>query len=135
MFTLGVSDHVMIAHSFADPFFGPAQRLHGATYTVEIEVRAPALGPHHVVMDIGALRALVRRALDTLDYRNLDDHPAFPGRTSTTERVAEHVAELVAGAIARLEAGAAPPRGSSLRVLVRESPVAWVSCERPLAIA
>lgn len=132
MFTLGVSDHVMIAHSFADPFFGPGQRMHGATYGIEIEVRAPSLGPHHVVMDIGALRALLRRVLDTLDYRNLDDHPAFPGRTSTTERVAEHLASLIAEQIEELDADAAPASGSSLRVLVRESPVAWAAFERAL---
>src|ERR1043165_5441784 len=77
MFTLGVSDHVMIAHSFADPFFGPAQRLHGATYAIEVEVCTSSLGPHNVVMDIGALRAIVRAALDTFDYTNLDDHAAF----------------------------------------------------------
>src|ERR1700680_2707624 len=95
MFTLGVSDHVMIAHSFADPFFGPAQRMHGATYAIDLELRTPALGPHHVVMDIGALRARLRNVLADLDYRSLDDHPAFPGRTSTTERVAEYVADRV----------------------------------------
>lgn len=132
MFVLGVSDHVMIAHSFADPFFGPAQRLHGATYGVEIEVRAPRLNAHHVVMDIGALRSILREALATLDYSNLDDHPAFPGRTSTTERVAEHVTGLVAAAIRALPADAAPPAGGSLRVLLRESPVAWAAFEAPL---
>jgi 6-pyruvoyltetrahydropterin/6-carboxytetrahydropterin synthase len=92
MFVLGVSDHVMIAHSFPDPFFGPAQQLHGATYAVDLEVRAPSLGPHEVVMDIGALRALLRAVLDDLDYRNLDEHPAFAGRRSTTERVAAYIA-------------------------------------------
>src|SRR6478752_7641788 len=102
MFSVGVSDHVMIAHSFADPTFGPAQRLHGATYAVEAEVRAPSLNPHHVVMDIGAMRSFLRRVLDTLDYGNLDDHPAFPGRTSTTERVAEHIAEELAKAFVAL---------------------------------
>jgi 6-pyruvoyl-tetrahydropterin synthase len=132
MFALGVSDHVMIAHSFADPFFGPAQRLHGATYGVEIEVRTPRLNAHHVVMDIGALRAILREALATLDYSNLDEHPAFPGRTSTTERVAEHVAKLVAAAVRALPADAAPPPGGSLRVLLRESPVAYAAFEEPL---
>lgn len=132
MFVLGVSDHVMIAHSFADPFFWPAQLLHGATYVVEIEVRAPRLNAHHVVMDIGALRSILREALAALDYSNLDDHPAFPGRTSTTERVAEHVAGLVAAAIRALPADAAPPSGGSLRVLLRESPVAWAAFEAPL---
>src|ERR1700741_5321157 len=104
MFTLGVSDHVMIAHSFADPFFGPAQRLHGATYAVEVEVRTPALGPHHVVMDIGALARVVRTALAALDYRNLDELAAFPDRTSTSERVAEEIARAVAEGLGALSA-------------------------------
>lgn len=133
MFSVGVSDHVMIAHSFADPSFGPAQRLHGATYAVEVEVRAPALNEHHVVMDIGALRAILRDVLAAFDYTNLDDHPAFPGRTSTTERVAEHVASEVAAAIAALAPDARPTERASLRVLLRESPVAWASFERALA--
>jgi 6-pyruvoyltetrahydropterin/6-carboxytetrahydropterin synthase len=133
MFTLGVSDHVMVAHSFADPFFGPAQRLHGATYAVEVEVSTPALGPHRVVMDIGALRTIVRDALATLDYTNLDDHPAFPERTSTTERVAEHIAGLVATRLSALPREAAPVRPASLRVRLGESPVAWATFELPLA--
>jgi 6-pyruvoyltetrahydropterin/6-carboxytetrahydropterin synthase len=132
MFTLGVSDHIMIAHSFADRFFGPAQRLHGATYTVEVEVRATGLGPHDVVMDIGALRSILRGALDTLDYTNLDDHPAFPGRTSTTERLAAHIAGLVAGRLSELPRDAAPPGPATLSVRLRESPVAWASFEQPL---
>ena len=69
----------MVAHSFSDPFFGVAQRLHGATYTVEVEVRASALGVHNVVMDLGALQEIVHRVLAGIDYSNLDDHPAFPG--------------------------------------------------------
>ncbi|WP_437596467.1 6-pyruvoyl trahydropterin synthase family protein [Sorangium sp. So ce590] len=132
MFLLGVSDHVMIAHSFSDPFFGPATRMHGATYAIEVEIRAKALGPHHVVMDIGALHAALRRALDTIDYQNLDEHQAFPGRTSTTERVAEHVAGLLAADIAKLPADEAPHPGATLRVLVRESPSAYAGFERDL---
>ena len=132
VFTLGVSDHVMIAHSFADPFFGPAQRLHGATYAVEVEVSTPALGPHRVVMDIGALRAIVRSVLETLDYTNLDDNPAFPERTSTTERVAEHVAVLVAKRLSTLPPDAAPIRPARLRVRLGESPVAWATFELPV---
>jgi 6-pyruvoyltetrahydropterin/6-carboxytetrahydropterin synthase len=133
MFSVGVSDHVMIAHSFADPTFGPAQRLHGATYSVEIDIRAPHLNPHHVVMDIGALRTILREVLAELDYSNLDDHAAFPGRTSTTERVAEHVAHEVARRVFVLDPGARPTEGAILRVLLRESPVAWASFERSLA--
>lgn len=132
MFTLGVSDHVMIAHSFADPFFGPAQRLHGATYAIDLEVRAPALGPHDVVVDIGALRDALRSILAELDYRNLDEHRAFAGRLSTTERVAEHVANVASQRLARLASDAAPAAGSSIRVIVRESPVAYATYERPL---
>lgn len=133
MFSLGVSDHVMIAHSFADPFFGPAQRLHGATYAVELTVRTPRLGPHHVVMDIGALRDILRRTLATLDYSNLDEHPAFPERTSTTERLAEYVARCAAAEIVKLSVDAAPPAPASLCVKLNESPVAWASFELPLA--
>jgi 6-pyruvoyltetrahydropterin/6-carboxytetrahydropterin synthase len=135
MFTLGVSDHVMIAHSFADPFFGPAQRLHGATYGIELEVRAPSLGVHHVVMDIGALRDLLRAILSELDYRNLDEHAAFMGRLSTTERVAQHVADRAASRIARLateSADAAPVAGATVRVVARESPVAYAAYERAI---
>ena len=132
MFSLGVSDHIMVAHSFADPFFGPAQRLHGATYGVELTVRTPALGPHHVVMDIGALRDILRRVLASLDYTNLDDHPAFPGRTSTTERLAQHLALTIAQEVAKVPADAAPPAPATLSVLLRESPVAWASFETPI---
>ncbi len=132
MFSVGVSDHVMIAHSFADPTFGPAQRLHGATYTVEVEVRAPELNVHHVVMDIGAMRTMLRGALEALDYSNLDDHPAFPGRTSTTERVAEYVGKQLANAFLTLPDDARPTPGATLRVVLRESPVAFASFERQL---
>src|SRR5258706_12567645 len=125
MFSLGVSDHIMVAHSFADPFFGPAQRLHGATYGVELTVKAAALGPHHVVMDIGALRDILRRTLASLDYTNLDEHAAFPGRTSTTERLAEYLAKAVAKEIAQLPADAAPPAPSSLAGLLVWCPWGW----------
>jgi 6-pyruvoyltetrahydropterin/6-carboxytetrahydropterin synthase len=131
-FSVGVSDHVMIAHSFADPFFGPAQRLHGATYGVEVEVTAGELGPHHVVMDIGALRTMLRAPLELVDYTNLDDHPAFPNRTSTTERVAEHLAKELAQKILVLPDDARPMAPATLRVVLRESPVAWASFTREL---
>ena len=132
MFSVGVSDHVMIAHSFADPTFGPAQRLHGATYAVEAEVRAPSLNVHHVVMDIGAMRSILRSICEALDYSNLDDHPAFPGRTSTTERVAQHIGNELAKAFLILAEDAKPTAGATLRVLLRESPVAFASFERAL---
>jgi 6-pyruvoyltetrahydropterin/6-carboxytetrahydropterin synthase len=133
MFSLSVTDHIMVAHSFADPFFGPAQRLHGATYGVELTVKTPTLGPHHVVMDIGAMRDILRQVLAALDYTNLDEHPAFPGRTSTTERLAEYLARSVAKEVAKLPSDAAPPAPAVLSVLLRESPVAWSSYEMSLS--
>jgi len=133
MFSLSVSDHIMIAHSFADPFFGPAQRLHGATYGVELTLRSAALGPHQVVMDIGAMRDILRRVLASLDYSNLDEHVAFAGRLSTTERVAEYLAKTIAREIVKLPADSAPPPPATLSVLLRESPVAWASYDLPLA--
>lgn len=132
MYSLGVSDHVMIAHSFADPFFGPAQRLHGATYAVEIELRTEVLNAHQVVMDIGALRTVLRHALQSLDYRNLDDHPGFLGRLSTTEAVARYVADQVAAQLKDLPPDGAPLSPGLLRALLRESPVAWAAYERPI---
>jgi 6-pyruvoyltetrahydropterin/6-carboxytetrahydropterin synthase len=132
MFSVGVSDHCMVAHSFADPFFGPAQRLHGATYAVEVEVRAPGLGVHQVVMDIGALRSIVGRTLKSIDYSNLDDSPAFPGRTSTTERVARYLADAIATEILELPDDGRPVEPATLRVRLGESPTAWAWYERAL---
>jgi len=132
MFSVGVSDHCMIAHSFADPFFGPAQKLHGATYAVEVELRTPSLGVHHVVMDIGALRTIVAAAVKGIDYSNLDEHPAFPGRTSTTERVAQYLGDTIAKAIAATPKDARPIEPSTLWVCLRESPTAWAAYERPV---
>jgi 6-pyruvoyltetrahydropterin/6-carboxytetrahydropterin synthase len=83
-------------------------------------------------MDIGALRALVRHALAGIDYTNLDDHAAFPGRTSTSERLAAFLADRMAEAIAKLPADARPIQPSVLRIRLRESPNAWAGYERPL---
>jgi 6-pyruvoyltetrahydropterin/6-carboxytetrahydropterin synthase len=132
MFSVGVSDHCMVAHSFADPFFGPAQRLHGATYTVRVEVRSAELGSHHVVMDIGALRSIVGRAVKAIDYSNLDDNPAFPDRTSTTERVARYLADAIAGAIRELPDDGRPVEPATLQVCLGESPTAWAAYERAI---
>jgi len=130
MFSVGVSDHCMVAHSFADPFFGPAQRMHGATYAVEVEVCAPELGVHQVVMDLGALRLIVGRAVKTIDYSNLDDNPVFPGRTSTTERVARYLADAIAAEIRVLPDDGRPLAPATLRVRLGESPTAWAAYER-----
>jgi len=85
-----------------------------------------------VVMDIGALREIVRRVLAAIDYSNLDDHSAFPGRTSTSERLAEYLAECIADAIAALPPDGRPIEPSVLCVHLRESPNAWAGYERPI---
>jgi 6-pyruvoyl-tetrahydropterin synthase len=134
MYTLGVSDHIMIAHRIADPAFGRAQQLHGATYSIVVEVRVPQLGPHSVVMDIGLLRSLLRSVLDELDYCNLDEHPAFAGLVSTTERVVEHVAARMAERLVATDSDPGGLRNGSLRVTAHESPVAYAAYERPIHV-
>jgi 6-pyruvoyltetrahydropterin/6-carboxytetrahydropterin synthase len=120
MFELTVRDHVMIAHSLPHRAFGPAQQLHGATYVVELTCWRAELGEEQIVIDIGAAAGALRGVLADLDYRNLDDHPAFAGRLSTTEAVAQHVAEQMA---ARLPTDDLV----RLRVLLREHPDAWAA--------
>lgn len=133
MFSLGVSDFVMIAHSLAGEFFGPAQRMHGATLGVEVELCCAELDAHGVVVDIGLMRQLLRRVLEPLDYQNLDEHPAFPARGSTTERIAAHICESLGQAL--VEAlGAELPKAGSLKVVVRESPAAWVAFTSKLGV-
>lgn len=132
MYTLAVSDHVMIAHSFADPVFGPAQRLHGATYTVDLQIRVRSLNAHDVVMDIGRLREILRETLQQIDYCNLDEHPAFEGKLSSTERVAEYLCNEIASRLSALALNEGPNPGGTLVVQVRESPVAYASYERAL---
>jgi 6-pyruvoyltetrahydropterin/6-carboxytetrahydropterin synthase len=132
MFTLGVSDYIMIAHHIADPAFGRAQSLHGATYSVEAQLRVKELNAHSVVMDISVFRSMLRAILDELDYTNLDEHPAFAGSVSTTERVAEFIAHRFAQQISQLDADQRPHTDGSIRISVRESPVAYAGFERPL---
>jgi len=131
MFTLCVADFVMIAHSLAGEFFGPAQRLHGATLTVEAELKCSALDGHGVVVDIGEFRSKLRSVLHALDYQNLDEHPAFPNRSSTTERIAQYICGTL---LSELQSGSKSGalQAGSLRVVLRESPVAWVAYEQTI---
>jgi 6-pyruvoyl-tetrahydropterin synthase len=133
MFTLAVSDHVMIAHSFVGEIFGPAQRLHGATYAVEIEMRRAELDADGLVCDIGKALDTLKAVLAEINYHNLDEMPAFTGRNTTTEFLAGDIfrrlkTRIAAGAFGPGTAGAL----SSLRVTLRESPVAWAAFEGPL---
>ncbi|WP_298885791.1 6-carboxytetrahydropterin synthase [uncultured Serinicoccus sp.] len=124
MFGLTVTDHVMIAHSLPDPFFGPAQGLHGATLVVEATWRRRELDEHGVVVDIGEAGGHLAAVLDPLRYQNLDEHPDFAGRLSTTEAVAAHVAHALADR--------ADPAIDGIGVVVREHPQAWVTYDLDL---
>ena len=132
MFTLTVSDHVMVAHSFKGAEFGPAQRVHGATFVVEAEFRAPQLDRSNLLVDIGLARQELRRALDTLDYRNLDDEPGFRGENTTTEFLAAHLHGLLRAALREGRFGAGGGAVSGLKVTLRESPNAWAAFEGPV---
>jgi 6-pyruvoyl-tetrahydropterin synthase len=135
MFTVCVRDHFMVAHSFRGEVFGPAQRMHGATYVVDVELRRSELDPDGVVVDIGRASAALRKVLADLDYRNLDEEPAFAGRNTTTEFLARTIFERMAGRIRSGELGSAGAGAgglASMRVALRESHVAWAAYEAPL---
>jgi 6-pyruvoyl-tetrahydropterin synthase len=132
VFSVTVRDHVMIAHSFRGEVFGPAQRLHGATYVVDATFRRPELDADELVGDIGAATAELGAVLGALNYRNLDEEPAFAGRNTSTELLARVVADRLAE---RVQAGALgeSARGlTGITVTLHESHVAWASYERPL---
>ena len=132
MFSLTVSDHIMIAHSFQGAEFGPAQRVHGATFVVEAEFRAPQLDHLNLLVDIGLARQELRRALDTLDYRNLDGEPQFQGANTTTEFLAAHIHGLLRAALREGRFGPGGGAVAGLKVTLRESPNAWAAFEGPV---
>jgi 6-pyruvoyltetrahydropterin/6-carboxytetrahydropterin synthase len=129
MFSVTVRDHVMIAHSFKGDVFGPAQRLHGATYVVDVEFKRRALDADGIVIDIGRATDVLRSLLAEFNYRNLDDVPEFRGRNTTTEFLA-HV--IFSRLVAAGKQGDLGPGGSDLeriRVTLHESHVASASFE------
>jgi 6-pyruvoyl-tetrahydropterin synthase len=126
VFTVTVRDHMMIAHSFTGEVFGPAQRLHGATYVVDAAFSGPELGPDGILLDIGAATDLLREVLGALTYRNLDDEPDFAGTNTSTEVLAKTVADRLADRAT----GLGPVE--RLVVTLHESHVAWASYERAL---
>ncbi len=131
MFSLTVRDHVMIAHSLRGELFGPAQQLHGATYAVEATFRCERLTDDGVVVDIGAAAAELHRVLAGWNLRNLDEHPDFAGRNTTTELLAQALADRLADAAA---GGALGEAGhlTGVAVVLQESPVASAAYERAL---
>jgi 6-pyruvoyl-tetrahydropterin synthase len=119
----------MIAHSFRGELFGPAQRLHGATYVVDVEFRRPELGPEGVVVDIGRASQTLERLLGELNFRNLDDEPAFAGKNTTTEFLAGYLFDRMAAALRAGELGPGADRVHALKVTLHESHVAWAARE------
>jgi 6-pyruvoyltetrahydropterin/6-carboxytetrahydropterin synthase len=132
MFSLTVRDHIMIAHSFRGEIFGPAQRLHGATYVVDCELRRPELDTDGLVVDIGKASVALGQVLGELNYRNLDDEPAFAGKNTTTEFLAYAIFQRMAARIAAGELGAAAAGLTAMKVTLGESHVAWAAYEGPL---
>jgi 6-pyruvoyl-tetrahydropterin synthase len=132
VFSVTVRDHVMIAHSFRGEVFGPAQRLHGATYVVDATFRRAALDADGLVVDIGRAAAALHDVLADLNYRNLDDDPSFDGRNTTTELLAQVVADRLAERATAGSLGAGASGLDGLGVTLHESHVAWASYERSL---
>ena len=132
MFGVTVRNHMMIAHSLRGETFGPAQRLHGATYVVDATFRRAELDPDGVVVDIGRAGEELRAVLAELDYRNLDDEPSLAGVNTTTEALARLIADRLAERVRAGALGEAARELDGIVVALHESPVASASYERPL---
>ena len=132
MYSVTVRDHMMIAHSFRGEVFGPAQRLHGATYVVDATFRRTALDADGIVVDIGRAAEALRAVVGELSYRNLDDEPAFAGMNTSTEVLARVVADRLADSVHAGALGEGARQLDGLVVTLHESHIAWASYERPL---
>jgi 6-pyruvoyl-tetrahydropterin synthase len=132
MFSVTVRDHMMIAHSLRGEVFGPAQRLHGATYVVDATFRRTDLDDDGIVVDIGRAGQELRAVLSELSYRNLDDEAEFAGMNTTTEALAKVVADRLAERVSAGALGSEGGRLDGLAVALHESHIAWVTYERPL---
>ncbi len=132
MFSVTIRDHMMIAHSLRGEVFGPAQRLHGATYVVDATFRRAALDADNLVVDIGRAADVLHEVVSALSYRNLDDEAEFAGMNTSTEALARVIADRLAE---RVHSGAFGEAGRGLAgiaVSLRESHIAWAGYERPL---
>jgi 6-pyruvoyl-tetrahydropterin synthase len=132
LFSVTVRDHMMIAHSFHGEVFGPAQRLHGATYVVDATFRRAELDADNIVVDIGRASEELHAALAELTYRNLDDETAFAGMNTSTEALAKVVADRLAERVHAGALGNGARELDGLVVTLHESHIAWASYERPL---
>ena len=129
MYSVTVRDHMMIAHSLKGQVFGPAQRLHGATYVVDVELTRTDLSADGIVVDIGRAGEALHRVLADLNYRNLDELPALAGRVTTTEFLARVVFDGLVAALRRDEMGPGAAGVERIRVTLHESHVASASSE------
>ena len=132
MFSVTVRDHMMIAHSLRGEVFGPAQRLHGATYVVDATFRRAALDADNIVVDIGRAAEELHVVVGELSYRNLDDEAAFAGMNTSTEALAQVIADRLAERVGAGALGEAARGLAGIAVTLHESHVAWASYERPL---
>jgi 6-pyruvoyltetrahydropterin/6-carboxytetrahydropterin synthase len=133
MFSLAVRDHVMIAHSFRGAVFGPAQRLHGATYVVDVEVRTAELDADGLVIDIGLLARELAAALEPWRFHNLDELPEFAGKNTTTEFLSRALHQRLAARLRGLHAeGTLAALPQAMKVGLHESHVAWASYDAPV---
>jgi 6-pyruvoyl-tetrahydropterin synthase len=131
LYSLNVRDHIMIAHSFAGEIFGPAQKLHGATYVVDATFRRHELDADGLVVDIGLASQKLHAVLAALNYRNLDEEPSFRGSNTTTEFLAHAIYERLIEAIRAGELGEGARGLAAVSVTLHESHVAWASFEGP----
>ncbi|MDD3676900.1 hypothetical protein CGK74_08425 [Thauera propionica] len=132
MYALTVRDHIMIAHSFRGEIFGPAQRVHGATYLIDATFQRTELDADGLVVDIGLASDTLRSVLAEFNFRNLDDEPAFTGRNTTTEFMARVVFDRLAAAIRDGRLGEGGRGLERLKVTLHESHIAWASYEGAL---
>ena len=124
MFAIEVRDHIMIAHSLPGEVFGPAQRLHGATFVVDVAFFRETLGADNIVVDIGLALQVLHEILEPLNYRNLDELPGFAGQKTISEFMARHVFDRMAAAIRDGRLGAEAANVDRVRVTLNESHVA-----------
>jgi 6-pyruvoyl-tetrahydropterin synthase len=132
VFSVTVRDHMMVAHSFRGDVFGPAQRLHGATYVVDATFRRPTLDADHIVVDIGRAAELLHAVLAELTYRNLDEMPDFVGVNTSTEMLAKVVADRLATQVRDGALGDGGRELAAIAVTLQESHVASAGYERSL---
>jgi 6-pyruvoyl-tetrahydropterin synthase len=132
VFSVTVRDHIMVAHSLRGDVYGPAQRLHGATYVVDATFRRRELDQDGIVVDIGRATEELRAVLADLNYRNLDDDPGLAGMNTSTEALARLIADRLSERVQRGGLGDAARGIESLSVTLHESHVAWASYERAL---